>query len=270
MLIREINLDDAQQFLAETVIPQAGAILRRKFESGNLEQRQKDGVDFTTQADEEADIFIVNNLRSRFPQSQFLTEETAPQDFGDLSDADNLWVIDPLDGTTHHARGRRTFAISIALARKGRIRLGMIYVPMENSLYWATEDTKEAYMNNEPIHTSQTQSLREAILVCEWAWGLDNRKKVISDLDKLCTSVRQVISIAAVYDLALLAAGKSDIHFHYGLYPWDVAAASLIIEKAGGKITTPDGKEWNVFNPDMLATNGLLHQQVLDLTFPKR
>lgn len=137
---------------------------------------------------------------------------------------------------------------------------------MENKLYYAQKDLEKAYLNKKPIKVSATYDLKETVFVCDWGWILEQRLTVVKWLEKICTNVRQIKSMgSAVFDLASVADGNIDIYLHSGLKPWDSAASALLIEKAGGKITTPQGWEWNIFNPQMLASNGILHEKILKL-----
>lgn len=158
------------------------------------------------------------------------------------------------------------FAISVALVDNGKPKLGVVYVPMTQDMYWAQEDKNGAFLNREQVHVSSTQELREVVIACDWAYDLEKRKNVVRWLNNVVTHARQIKSMgSAVADLASLASGRIDSYLHSGIKPWDVAASALLIEKAGGRITTPSGGSWNVFNPDILATNGIIHKQILNL-----
>lgn len=149
---------------------------------------------------------------------------------------------------------------------KGQSQLAIAYLPLTKDLYWTDINQTQAFLNERPLEVSQTSDLKKAVIGCDWAWDLEKRKNVLRFLDKIALAVRQVKSMgSAVCDLCLLAEGKIDGYIHSGLKPWDVAASSLIIQKSGGVITTPEGKKWDVFNPDMLASNKNLNQQLLDL-----
>ena len=262
---RDIDLTEARKFLVE-LIPQAGEILKKHFTSQDYTQRKKEGVDFTTQADEEVDLFLRESIGARFSQAQFLTEETAPEDYSSLKDVDGLWVIDPLDGTINFSRKHPNFGISIAYVDKGISKLGIVHIPMTGDTYWAQKDQDGANLNGEPIQVSTTDDLGVSTIACDWAWGLEKRLNVVRWLGNLSTHVRQIKSMgSAVSDLASLANGRIDGYIHSGLKPWDVAASALLIEKAGGRITTPSGGGWDVFQPDILASNGILHDRILDL-----
>lgn len=260
-----IELTEARKYLVN-LVPQAGKTLRKYFASRDFTQRSKGGVDFTTQADEEMDAFLVEQIEGQYPQAKFLTEETAPTDYSSLRDVNGLWVIDPLDGTINFSRKHPHFAISIGLVDKGVPKLGVVHIPMTGDTYWAQADQEGAFLNGEPIQVSSTDNLRESVIACDWGWGLEKRLNVVRWLSNVSTHVRQIKSMgSAVADLASLANGRIDAYMHSGLKPWDVAASALLIEKAGGRITTPTGDRWNVFSPDILASNGFLHEKFLDL-----
>ncbi len=264
-LNNSLDLEESRKFLVG-LLPQAGEILKAHFINRDFTQRRKEGVDFTTQADEEVDAFLRENIQKRFPNTSFLTEETAPDDYSSLRDVDNLWVIDPLDGTINFSRRHPNFGISVGLVDKGIPKLGVVQIPMTGDIYWAQTDLENAFLNGEPIHASQTDDLGESVAACDWAWGLEKRLNVVRWLGSISTHVRQIKSMgSAVADLASLAAGKIDVYIHSGLKPWDVAASALLIKKAGGRITTPTGGDWDVFQPDILASNGILHERILDL-----
>jgi myo-inositol-1(or 4)-monophosphatase len=264
--INLIDLNQARTFLINEVIPVASALLRNYFNTASFTSRQKEGVDFTTQADEETDNLLVERIREEFPQSEFLTEETAPSDHAGFESKENLWIIDPLDGTTNFSRKNPNFAISIALVNKGVIRLAVIHRPITNETFTAQIDKKGAFLNGETIRVSKTTDLRKVVMACDWAWDLEKRKMIVNLLTKLTPKVRQIKAMgSAASDLASLANGNIDVYVHSGLKPWDVAAASLVVTKAGGKITTLSGEKWNVFIPEILVTNGLLHEQIKKL-----
>lgn len=249
-----------------SVILEAGEILKKYFYSNDLVSYQKEGVDFTTEADREVDSFLIGRLKALYPQIEFLTEETAPDDYNFLKDKENLWVIDPLDGTTNFSRKNSNFAISIALVNKGQPVLGVVYLPISDKLYSAQIDEDVAYLNQKPIKVSSINNLKEIVLFCDWAWDLEKRKDIVRWLNNISGEVRQVKSMgSAASDLAKLAEGKLDAYIHSGVKPWDVAAAFLIIEKAGGKITDTKGNKLNIFNSEIIATNKTIHEEIIRL-----
>ena len=241
--------------MLEAIIPQAGEIIKKYFSERNFTTKQKAGVDFTTQADTETDEFLRNKIIKIFPNHKFLTEETTKnEDWSEFLDAENLWVIDPLDGTINFSRGEPNFAISVALVSHGKTLIGAAYNPISGDFYIASELKEGAYKNGERISVSKTEELREVTLACDWAWGLEKRLNVVEWLRKVSTHVRQVKSMgSAVADLARLAEGKVDVYLHSGLKPWDVAASAYFVQKAGGQVTLPNGDNCPVFEPDSFA-----------------
>ena len=261
----QIDLDETKEYLLK-LVPQAGDILRGYFASGKFTSESKGGVDFLTQADKEVDTFLLESIRKEYSRYPILTEETAPKDYSSLKQLDNLWIVDPLDGTVNFSRHHPNFSISVGLVDKGVSKLGVVYIPITEDLYYAQADKEGAFLNGEPIKVSSTKDLRETVLACDWSWILEQRLSVVRWLGSIVIHVRQIKSMgSAVADLASLANGRIDAYIHSGLKPWDVAASSLLIEKAGGKITTPSGRKWNVFEPEMLASNAILHKSMLDL-----
>jgi len=259
------SLDRAQRCL-DTLLPEAAEIVQRHFRDRTFAQTRKAGVDFTTQADEETDVFLRQQLRREFPASAFLTEETAPPDWSDFRTAKDVWVIDPLDGTINFSRGTAHFAISVAWVSRGQTSIGASYDPISHDYYFARVDQPVALKNGARLRVSRTRTLREGVIACDWGWDLRRRKGVVRALDILCMHVRQIKSMgSAVADLAQLAEGRIDAYLHSDLKPWDVAAASLLITKAGGTITTIAGGRWNIFDSSILAATPSFHPRILRL-----
>lgn len=259
------NLTETRKYFIDVAL-QAGSILNDLFGSKTLATTEKSGVDFTTQADIQADGFIQRLVKEKYPHATLLTEETAPGDYQSLINVENLVVVDPLDGTTNFSRGDPYFAISIALVEFGKPKVGVVYLPKKDELYWAQSDHDSSFYNDNSIRVSETDNLKKSVVTCAWSWDLVKRDEMYKLLGKIYPNVRAFITKgSAAAELAGLARGDIDIFCIPGLKPWDVAAAALFVEKAGGKITKPDGEEWNVFEPDILATNGILHDPILEL-----
>lgn len=259
------DLTETREYFVDVAL-QAGDILKAHFGSKTIKTTDKSGVDFTTQADIETDSFIQRLVKERYPEALLLTEETAPSDYSSLVNAENLVVVDPLDGTTNFSRVDPYFAISIALVEFGKPKVGVVYLPKKEELYWAQSDHDSAVYNDNPIRVSETNNLKKSVVTCAWSWDLAKRDEMYKLLGNIYPNVRAFITKgSAAAELAGLARGDIDIFCIPGLKPWDIAAAALFVEKAGGKITRPDGGDWNVFEPDILATNGVLHDRVLEL-----
>jgi len=248
------------------IIPQAGQILRRYFHAEDLPQKRKGVHDFVTVADLAVDKFFRDKLIKAYPQIPILTEEKIEDDLFSFAKEPILWIIDPLDGTANFARGDVNFSISVALVRKGSPVLGVIFAPVSSRLFWATENDKYAYWNGRRITVSQTTDLGQAIVCTDWSHILDTRDQTTSFLKKIYGRVRQIkILGSAATDITLLARGGVDIYHHVRLFPWDVAAAGLIAQKAGALVTDTKGKPWNAFSKGIIAANPILHRKISTL-----
>ncbi|MBI2442514.1 MAG: hypothetical protein HYV40_01235 [Candidatus Levybacteria bacterium] len=154
----------------------------------------KGGVDFATEADDAIDAFLREELFRKFPTTEFLTEETAPSEYTTFIEKENLWVIDPIDGTTNFSRGSKHFAISVGLVSLGKPKVGVVYLPLEKKLYWAQQDESQAYLNYTPIHVSSTETLKQALLCCDWSWDIQKRMQTLRILEKVLPNVRAIES----------------------------------------------------------------------------
>lgn len=231
--------------------------------------RFKGKRDIVTDADYAAERIIQQTIRARFPNDRFISEEGNPTEHqrlwtrAETSNALALWIIDPLDGTTNYARGLRPFCVSIALYRAGAVQIGVVYDPNHDELYSA-ERGHGAHLNGKPIHVSATRSLTDAVFGAEWARAPRVRQRALTIFGRILQRVMTGRAFgAAALSLCQVAAGRLDGYMHLSLAPWDVAAAALIVEEAGGEITTPTGAPWNVHSKAYVASNGHLHPTLL-------
>lgn len=264
----DFDLNEARRVAIKAAL-KAGYILRKHF-GGSFTQTGEEimqGFDLSTQADTESDELIRKELIRQFPQSEILSEEVPPENYGQFVDAENLWIVDPLDGTINFSRGHKNFAISIALVSRSVPKLAVIYLPMGGEIYWAQANEEKAYLNDMPIRVSRVSEFNKALVAIDWPYtNLNYRDEVLRWARCFAPYVLQPRSTgSAVSDLASLAAGKIDAYVQLGTKPWDTAAGSLLVQKAGGMVTTPDGGEWNPFNHMILATNGILHEPIASL-----
>jgi myo-inositol-1(or 4)-monophosphatase len=246
----------------------AGKVLAEKSHDAR-EIKYKGRRDIVTDADYAADRTIREILLAQFPDDKFLSEEgdaVEPKRLWQLADKSpdlGLWVVDPLDGTTNYSRNLFPFTTSIALYQAGAVQAGVVYNPITKELF-AAERGRGATLNGKPIHVSTKTSFEDSVVGTEWARATSVRRrtaKIFSQLVEVVMTARAYGS--AAMSLSYVAAGRLDGYFHLSLSPWDVAAAGLIIEEAGGKITTPDGKPWSVHSKAFVASNGHLHGKLL-------
>ena len=262
--MEKANLSAINLF-ATSLAVEAGEMLMKFFQSGSYDIVEKEGVDFTTEADQKTDEFIISHLRAKFPSYMILTEESAVgTDFSSFADADYCWVVDPLDGTGNFSRGDTNFSVSIALVKKGIPVLGVVYLPAEKKLYMAQAEEEGAWLNGKRIKVSQTSQLNQMVVACDWAWDLEARKTIAKYVARIALKVRQIKCMgSACADLCKMAEGKIDAYIHTGLKPWDVAAAGLICYKAGACTVTIAGMLWNPFEKTIFVSNNRTTDHIL-------
>lgn len=262
---KEKLVKKARNFLLD-LLPVAGQIVRRYLHAEELPIKKKGVHDFVTAADLEVDKFLKENLNKNFSEIPILSEETFEGNFEKYAKRDLQFIIDPLDGTSNFFRGDDNFCISVALVEKGEPLLGVIFSPISSRLFWATYRDKKAFWNGRSISVSNISDLGKAVVCTDWSHVMETREDTTQFLRKIYTKVRQIkILGSAATDLTLLARGGVDIYHHVRLYPWDVAAAGLIAEKAGAKVTEIDGSRWNVFSESILAANPTLYNEISKL-----
>ena len=212
-------------------------------------------------------------IRARFPDHGFLTEE----DDSDLpTGGPIIWVIDPVDGTTNFSRTLPTFCVSIAAVSATNEQLaGAVYDPMRDELFSAARNQgawlRDRSGEQRPLSVSQVETLDHALFALDWSRKPQLRRIALEVLAKTAPLVHDVRALgAAALALCWLAAGRVDGYLHMQLSPWDVAAACLIIQEAGGQISHPTGQPWHYSaqSDGVLASNGRLHQTILDHVLP--
>ncbi len=233
----------------------AGHILRRAT-LVTLNVSHKGRRDLVTNADIAAQRAIVNALRASFPDHAILAEE---EGLDHAATAEWTWIIDPLDGTTNYAHGVPNFCVSIALQHRGEPYLGVVYDPLRDHLFYAQRG-EGAWLNGRRLHVSQAQSLDEALVGYDWARSDDRRRLLVMMIDRLSRQAIAVRSVgAAALGLCYVAAGWYDAYFNFELRIWDIAAAALLIEEAGGRVHPPEEKPIDVHIRGCLAANKALY-----------
>ncbi len=225
----------------------------------------KGRIDLVTATDKESESIIINEIQKVFPDHDILAEES-----GAKSNQSNYkWIIDPLDGTTNFVHGYPSFGISIGVAHKDKLICGIVKeLPVDN-LYSAIEG-QGAFCNGEPIKVSTVNSLERSLLVTGFSYNHDDKWSMNFELFKRFVDLTQGVRRlgAAAIDLCHVASGKVDGFWEFDLNPWDTAAGVLIVQEAGGTITKMDGTDFNINRPQLLATNGLIQQEMIGLLTP--
>jgi len=241
---------------------EAGQVLLEKFDRG-ISITKKGDINLVTEADLASESLIIEKIKSYYPKHSILAEEAGNVVI--IGSSAWKWIIDPLDGTTNYAHGYPCFCVTVALEYEGEIVIGVTYDPTRNELF-AAERGRGASLNNKPIRVSQTEELSEALVVTGFPYNFKEREDFGRHLTAFLLKARGVRRDgSAAIDLAYVACGRFDGMWEEGLNPWDMAAGVLLVEEAGGRVTGYDDSKFSVYSPPMLADNGLIHSQMLDV-----
>jgi myo-inositol-1(or 4)-monophosphatase len=217
-------------------------------------------IDIVTEMDARAESLIVGALTKAFPDDAVLAEETGAH----AGRSGRRWIVDPLDATTNYAHGLPVFAVSIGLEADGRMALGVAYDPTRDEMFVA-ERGAGAFLNDERLAVSATTALGESLLTTGFPYDIrvnpDNNLAEYATFAVRARAVRRMGS--AVLDLAWVAAGRFDGFWELTLGPWDVAAGSLLVEEAGGRVTNLVGGPLDIDRPALVASNGRIHDAML-------
>ncbi len=226
------------------------------------EVRFKGPIDLVSEADMASEEVILAILQSQDNGIKILSEESC-NDYEKVT-SEQLWVIDPLDGTTNFVHGFPWFAVSIALMEQGRSLVGVVYAPLLDELFFACCGCG-ASLNGERIKVSEVSDLFDALLGTGFPYDVrQNHQQVISALQKILTHSQGIRRAgAAALDLASVACGRLDGFWEAKLKPWDTAAGLLLVEEAGGETTDFQGREYSPFFPEIVSSNGKIHAQIL-------
>ena len=248
------ELKKLTSFAKEAAV-EAGGILRHGFNKAR-KVRYKGRIDPVTEFDLKSEKLITRRIAQHFPDHEILAEEGSAH--GHKSDY--RWVVDPLDGTVNFAHGFPIYAVSIAVAFRGEIVAGTVYDPERDELFWSAKGSP-AYLNRRKITVSKERSLERSLLATGFAYDIGTARKnnlgLFARMAKKAQGIRRPGS--AALDLCWLAAGRIDGFWELKLHPWDTAAAVLFVANAGGKISRIDGRKYSIYDPDLLASNGLIH-----------
>lgn len=239
----------------------AGAILHEGY-SKQHEIKYKGVIDLVTEIDHASEAFLINKIQTHFPDSHIIAEESGET----KGDNEGIWYIDPLDGTVNYSHHIPVFCVSIAYAVNGIVKLGVVYDPMRDELFSA-ERGNGAFLNGKAIHASNTTELQKSLLVTGFPYDTWNTKKDnfrnFEKLAKMTQGVRRLGS--AALDGCYVAAGRFDAFWELTLKPWDIAAAGLIAEEAGARVTATDGKPDYISTPQsILAAAPGIYKEMLE------
>lgn len=240
----------------------AGKILNQYY--GKPIKITKKGImDLVTEADVASEESIIATIHEVFPDHAILAEESGASGNGQ----NDLWVIDPLDGTTNFAHQLPIFAVSIAYCHNDEIMVGVVFNPATGELYDAVKD-EGARLNGEPIQVTTTNSVGESLLVTGFPYTVRTRypKDQMARFGRCLTAAQGIRRLgSAALDLCYVAAGRFDGYWEENLKPWDTAAGMCIVIEAGGKVSDFNGLLYTITDQQILATNSHIHRQMVDL-----
>ena len=239
----------------------AGALIEEMAAAG-IKSKDKGFRDIVTEADLASQKLIVDYINARFPNHGFIGEE---EDDALSSEADTLWIIDPIDGTSNYSHQIPAYCVSIGVAVGGEVVAGVVYDPKRDELFAASKDGG-ATLNGEPISVSTTASLSDALVAHDWSRPTASRTTVHGILDNVIHNSRTVRAFgSAALVMCWIGCGRIDSYFNISIGPWDWAGASIVLNEAGGAITNWSNETPSVFNPttSIAASNSNLQTELL-------
>lgn len=238
----------------------AGADELQRYFNGTFKISNKEGINnLVTEADHASEKAIIKIIQQEFPNHFILGEES-----GEIASQSEIkWIIDPIDGTVNFAHGIPLCCVSIGVEKEGEMIMGAVYNPIMNEMFIA-EKGLGATLNGKSINVSSQSQVVKSCLVTGFPYTyLDMPNGPIQVFEKL---IRQGIPVrrlgSAAIDLCWVASGRFDGFYEHKLEAWDSAAGYLIVEEAGGKVTDFEGNKFSPYQPHILATNGIIHEEL--------
>lgn len=240
----------------------AGVETIREFKTRTLNVRKKGFHDLVTDADIATEKTILSVIQSQFPEDEILAEETAE---GDTLSEKRTWIVDPIDGTTNFAHDFPVYCVSVALWENRTPKVGVVIEVNRNEEFTAAKG-EGAWLNGEPIRVSDTDTSADGFVATGFPYNDLSLVEPYLNLFRHLMEELQGIRRpgAASYDLCCVACGRFDAFYEYSLHAWDVAAAALIIQEAGGVVTNWEGTSDWLFAQRMVAGNKAIHHYLLN------
>ena len=233
---------------------------RKKFNRTSVEK--KHAHDYVSYVDKESERRIVSRLKDLLPEAGFIAEEGS----GSLNDETYCWLVDPLDGTTNFIHDNAPYCVSIALRNREEYLIGVVYEICRNECFW-TYKGAPSFLNGNEIHVSSVANPDDAFLALGFPYNVYDYKPTAVKLVDCCYG--QVAGLrllgAAAAEMCYVAAGRFEARIEAYLGPWDIAAGSLIVQNAGGKVTDFKGGDTYVSGHQVLASNGKIHDYLLEI-----
>jgi len=259
-LVYSENLVNPVLNFATDIAREAGNLLVQKL--GTAKVTTKGEINLVTEADIAAENLIIDRIRSYHPQHGILAEESGEAVLKGKP-SEWKWIIDPLDGTSNYAHGYPCFCVSIALERAGQLEVGVVYDPMRDEMF-AAERGRGATLNERKIRVSSVEELSGAMLCTGFPYNVRERPDFARDFTNFTMNAQAVRRDgSAALDLAYVACGRFDGFWEDGLSPWDIAAGALLILEARGRVTNFNDQPLDIYNEQVLASNGLIHEAMM-------
>ena len=247
----------------KAVSREAGDFIRAQRQVFSPDRVERKGThDYVSYVDKETERLIVSRLREILPEAGFQTEEAVTVD--DLQH-EYVWVVDPLDGTTNFVHGLSPYCVAIALRKNREVLLGVVYEVVHDELFWAYRGSK-AHLGEKELHVSEVRKVNDALLCLGFPYNVEAwspvMQRMVRDFYGRCASIRNLGS--AETELCYVACGRFDGYVESYLKPWDVAAGSIILQEAGGRISDNEGGECWADGRQVVATNGAIHEELIE------
>ncbi len=241
---------------------QAGKLLRDNFRHGHSFEVKSGFRDLVTKFDHHAEEIIVSLIKKHFPEHSILTEEGSVRP---TDTAPYQWIIDPIDGTTNFAHGLPFFAISIGLYYQDEALVGVVYNPIHDELF-VGEAGRGAHLNGQPIRVSQTETLHESLVMTGFPYDERLAARHLAWWGRFSAAAQTLRRLgSSALALSYLAAGRADGYWELDLKPWDIAAAVLIVQEAGGRVSDLCGGPLDLHGGEVLASNGKIHNEMISI-----
>jgi myo-inositol-1(or 4)-monophosphatase len=259
------ELEEARQAAAE-IAAAAGAILLEGWGSRPDVDFKTDETDLVTVFDKRSEALVVERLRKAFPRDTVIGEEGATIE-GPEGRAGRVWYVDPLDGTTNFAHGLPIFAVSIGLCLNGEPAVGVVEAPaLRWSFHGVDADEPLATLNGQAIRPSATRRVQRSLLVTGFPYVRTPEHSNLPEWAAMTAASQATRRLgSAALDLCFVACGWFDGYWERHLRPWDLAGGVAILRASGGRVTAPSGGAFDCLAGDVLASNGLVHDEMLDI-----
>ena len=247
---------DIQEIIA--LVKKTKSFVGNRERAGHI--KVKGPADYVTQVDTDIQGFLAKELGNLFPEIQFLGEEEGLHEMS----GDTYWILDPIDGTTNLIHDYQHSVVSLALYERGEIKLGIVYDPFREDVYYA-EKGKGSFLNETPIHVSDAETLAETIIAVGTSpYDRELEKENFERIQRVFEKSQDIRRTgSAAMDLAYVACGRTGGFFEPRLSPWDFAAGMLLVAEAGGQVTDFEGKPLNLLQRgSVVASNGKVHGEL--------